>query len=95
MNTRERSLRNLVESWLGSERTEDIRVTRYSRIGRKVRRHVCVEAVRESGTLTIVFFRHDDGSWCVFPPAPRTPVMGAALHTYAFLRGTPEIACRS
>jgi hypothetical protein len=31
--------------------------------------------------MEIVFFRHDDGSWCVFPPAPRRPAMGAALQS--------------
>jgi hypothetical protein len=93
MKTRERSLRNVVESWLGSESAKCIRVKRFSHTRRKLWRYVCVEAVRERGTLAIVFFRHDDGSWCVFPPAPRRPVMGAAVSSYASLRQTPETAC--
>jgi len=31
-------------------------------------RYVRVEAVRPTGVLALLFFRHDDGSWQVFPP---------------------------
>ena len=78
MTVRERSLRNVVESWLGANPTNRIRVTRFGHSRRNLWRYVCVESAREKDTMAILFFRHDDGSWCVFPPAPRRPVMGAA-----------------
>jgi hypothetical protein len=30
---------------------------------------VCVEIRRPAGPLVLFFFRHDDGTWHVFPPA--------------------------
>lgn len=51
-----------------------------------------VEATRERGKPAIVFFRHDDGSWCVFPPAPCSPVMDAAMDTHASLRRPSAVA---
>ena len=92
MSFRDRSLRNVVESWLGAQCAGRIRVTRFSHSRRKLWRYVCVETVSGSGTLAIVFFRHDDGSWCVFPPSSRSPAMGAALGTDACLRGPSAFA---
>jgi hypothetical protein len=79
MIVRERSLRSVVESWLGANPESRIRVTRFGHSRGSLWRYVCVESARENGAMAIVFFRHDDGSWCVFPPAPRRPAMGAAL----------------
>ena len=92
MSVRERSLRAIVQSWLGAPCAGRIRVTRLSHTRRQLWRYVCVESVRESGTMALVFFRHDDGSWCVFPPAPRRPVMGGVPETDASLRHAPEPA---
>ena len=39
------------------------------------RRCVRVETEQPGGLLSIVFFRHDDGSWNVFPPAMERPAM--------------------
>ena len=78
MNRRERSLRVLVEKWLGTEGAKCARVTRFNHSAQKKWRYVCVETQRPSGTFAIVFFRHDDGSWCVFPPSIRHPVMAIA-----------------
>lgn len=77
MIVRERSLRNVVASWLGAQPGRRIRVTRFGHSRRNLWRYVCVETAREKGTMSLVFFRNDDGSWCVYPPAPRRPVMGA------------------
>lgn len=80
MAVRERSLRNVVAFWLGVDGPGGVRVTRFGRAHNKLWRYVCVEALREQSTFTIVLFRHADGSWCVFPPAPYRPVMGALLN---------------
>jgi hypothetical protein len=68
MGGRERSLRGLVEKWFGSASRESICVTRFSHTRRKSWRYVCVEARQTSEPYAFIFFRHDDGSWCVFPP---------------------------
>ncbi|MBC8641269.1 hypothetical protein IAG25_31090 [Caballeronia sp. EK] len=78
MNSRERSLRALVDKWLGSDDEHVACITRLSRGARGPWRHVCVEAQRASGPFAIVFFRHDDGSWCVYPPPIRRPAMAIA-----------------
>ncbi|MFM0505942.1 hypothetical protein [Paraburkholderia caffeinilytica] len=42
--------------------------------------------------MALVFFRHDDGSWCVFPPAPTRPAMGMVFETDASPRRASEPA---
>jgi hypothetical protein len=79
MNTHERSLRVQVEKWLGADPASRTRVTRFSRTRLNQWRCVRVEVVRASGLLSLVFFRHDDGSWCVFPPACRRQAMNALI----------------
>jgi hypothetical protein len=79
MVLRERSLRHVVELWLGAVQPGRLRVTRFGRSRGKRWRHVHVEVSRDKGVLGMLFFLHDDGSWCVFPPSPCRPVMGGAL----------------
>jgi hypothetical protein len=81
MGTREKSLRVLVENWLGPDAAKHARVTRFSHSRRKQWRYVCVEADHPSGKLAFVFFRHDEGSWCVFPPEYKRPAMNIARFT--------------
>jgi hypothetical protein len=73
MSTCERSLRILVEKWVG--RTQ-VRVTEFSHTRREPWRYVCIEAPQANQSIELVFFRHDDGGWCVFPPQRRRPQMG-------------------
>ncbi|OUL73559.1 hypothetical protein CA601_43665 [Paraburkholderia hospita] len=86
MVARERSLRDVVNMWLGSDVAGRSRVTRITRSRREAWRCVCVESEGDQRSLKIMFFRHDDGCWFVFPPAPRRPAMGVAVH--AENRGT-------
>ncbi|RZF23481.1 hypothetical protein EVC45_44305 [Paraburkholderia sp. UYCP14C] len=76
MNACGHSLRSLVEKWLGVEAAIHPRVTHFSHTPKRRWRYVCVEATRPSGTFSFVFFRHDDGSWSVFPPEMRRPAIG-------------------
>ncbi|WP_238287660.1 MULTISPECIES: hypothetical protein [Caballeronia] len=78
MNTRETSLRRLVEKWLGPESEMRARVTLFSHSRASRWRYVCVASRRASGELSIFFFRHEDGSWSVFPPQARRPTMNAS-----------------
>ncbi|MFM0557975.1 hypothetical protein P0D69_44695 [Paraburkholderia sediminicola] len=67
-NTHEQSLRRQVEKWLAPTAATPVRVTEFSRTRRGGRRYVCVEVSSPNGARALFFFRHDDGSWCVFPP---------------------------
>jgi hypothetical protein len=67
----EKSLRLLVEKWLTISDSSSIRVTKFGRIHPRGVRYVCVEVARTKSSIKIFFFRHDDGSWCVFPPERR------------------------
>jgi hypothetical protein len=75
MNAAEKSLRYLVEKWLAPTPAMRIHVIRFGRTGFAKRRYVRVEASAPSGSRAIFFFRHDDGNWCVFPPAISRPAM--------------------
>lgn len=76
MDTAQTSLRKLVDKWLAPTPAAPARVTRFSRMPLDHRhRYICVETRHSAGTLAIFFFRHDDGSWCVFPPAAVRPAM--------------------
>jgi hypothetical protein len=75
MITTEKTLHWAVDKWLAPTAAMPARVTRFCRTHAHGPRCVRVEAARPSGLLAIVFFRHDDGSWNVFPPAARRPAM--------------------
>ncbi|WP_321927493.1 hypothetical protein [Paraburkholderia guartelaensis] len=67
MDAEKTSLRSLAEKWLGPTPTRPVRVTRFGRTAKGVR-YVALEVLRVAGPLTIAFFRHESGAWCVFPP---------------------------
>jgi len=77
MNTDQKSLRWLIDKWLAPTPAMPVRLTRYGRAGSNQRRCVRAEALRPTGSLAIFFFRHDDGSWNVFPATPSVPSMCA------------------
>jgi hypothetical protein len=77
MHTGERSLRVLVEKWLWTDSAMTVRVMECSRTPSDRRRYVRVGTFGPKGYLAIVFFRHDDGSWNVFPPNTNMPAMRA------------------
>ena len=78
MNTPETSLRRLVEKWFGPDSEMRARVTHFSHSRASRWRYVRVESRRATGELSIFFFRHDDGSWSVFPPETRRPSMNVS-----------------
>ncbi|MBP0588514.1 hypothetical protein J8I87_02025 [Paraburkholderia sp. LEh10] len=75
MNVHQQSLRELVEKWLSPTPATPLRVTQFSRTRDSNRRYVCVEVARPACSVAIMFFRHDDGSWRVFPPRRERPAM--------------------
>ncbi|MGF6997099.1 hypothetical protein P3T25_005475 [Paraburkholderia sp. GAS32] len=78
MSYRERSLRALVDKWLGAGTERCIRVVSFNHSRRSTWRYACIEATCASGTFAIFFFRHDDGTWRVFPPERKRPEMHPA-----------------
>jgi hypothetical protein len=67
-NTNGQSLRSQVEKWLAPAPATPVHVTRFSRTGWNGQRYMCVETSSPAGARALFFFRHDDGSWYVFPP---------------------------
>ncbi|ANB77829.1 hypothetical protein AYM40_36355 (plasmid) [Paraburkholderia phytofirmans OLGA172] len=68
MKIGEQSLRWLVEKWLAPAATP-VHVTRTRWMHASQTRSVRVETIRKDGPVAIFFFQHEDGAWCVFPPA--------------------------
>jgi hypothetical protein len=77
MHTGNKSVRVMVDKWFGPGAAMTVRVIEFSRTPSDRRRYVRIGALRPEGCLTIVFFRHDDGSWNVFPPKTDMPAMRA------------------
>jgi len=75
MPTAEKSLRVLVDKWFGATGVRLVRVQLRRLPGPTAARCICVEAQRPAGTLTVFFFRHNNGSWQVFPPETIRPAM--------------------
>lgn len=76
MATAATSLRSMVEDWMAPNPEGRVRVSRFGRS--KNGRYVCVESVCAANTIAMFFFRHRDGTWCVFPPDPERPTMRIA-----------------
>ncbi|TAL93161.1 MAG: hypothetical protein EPN73_22585 [Paraburkholderia sp.] len=72
MSVSGRSLRALVERWVGA--ADGVRVTHFSHGRDEPFPFVRVEGV-SNREIALIFFRHADGSWCVFPPEGRRPAM--------------------
>ncbi|SAL02969.1 hypothetical protein AWB81_06307 [Caballeronia arationis] len=68
MSKRTTSLRLLMHDWLGQ--VDDIHVSRAARSRKTPWCVVRIDVMRSSTKFAIVFFRHDDGTWCVYPPVP-------------------------
>ncbi|MDR5739466.1 MULTISPECIES: hypothetical protein [unclassified Caballeronia] len=78
MDIPENSLHWAVDKWLAPSPAHPARVVRLCRSPVTGMRFVCIEAWHAGGVIAILFFRHDDGSWNVFPPQVRRPSMSAA-----------------
>ena len=95
MNATGSSLRILVDKWLAPNAGVPARVVRFSRMQESRLRYVCVEAVYPARTIAIFFFRHGDGSWCVFPPPARRPAMSPTLRPTISATTHPTMTARA
>ncbi|MDE1180038.1 MAG: hypothetical protein PW947_05990 [Paraburkholderia sp.] len=68
-------LRWLVEKWLQPTAATPARVSRVKSPRTRATRCVRVEINRSSDVFSVFFFRHNDGSWYVFPPHADCPAM--------------------
>ncbi|MBW9107202.1 hypothetical protein [Paraburkholderia phenoliruptrix] len=81
MAAAEKTLHWAVEKWLAPTPSMPARVVEFCHRASQHRRFVRVEALRPGGLLSIFFFRHDDGSWNVFPPQAERPAMNGYRRT--------------
>ena len=70
------SLRAQIEKLVGSTRVPEARVRLLDRSRTGGTRRVCFQIERPTGSFSVFFFRHADGTWRVFPPNRRRPEMG-------------------
>ncbi|CAB3804718.1 hypothetical protein LMG28688_06056 [Paraburkholderia caffeinitolerans] len=75
MGTAAYSLRSLVDKWLAPTQRKPAHLVQIGRTQVSRSRFVRFAGQTSVGFVTIVFFRHDDGSWCVFPPRGKVPAM--------------------
>ena len=71
-----RSLRSLVDKWGGYAPGSTVRLTRTRGFQSPAARSICLAATARDRTVTIFFFRLEDGSWSVIPPAVKRPAFG-------------------
>ena len=64
------SLRTQIDKWLAPTLLTPLHVAQFGRTTNGGR-YVSIAVLRADGPLTIAFFRHEDGAWCVFPPRVR------------------------
>lgn len=68
MGSRERSLHSMVAHWLVPDPAKPVRVTKF-RNRRSTREcYVYIETVKAGGQVAMFFFRHQDGTWRIYPP---------------------------
>jgi hypothetical protein len=81
MRTERQSLRWAIEKWVNPKLHSAVRAQRLQQdIGRRC---PCVRVDLDSsaGPLSIIFFRHGDGAWHVYPPAHRRLSLSVPEHS--------------
>jgi hypothetical protein len=90
MSTMGGSLRAIVEKWFMAAPVSSIRTCRLPGKVRCVR----VQALRPDDPIELLFFRHDDGMWRVFPPATESIAMRANGDKQVMRRDEPDVQFR-
>ena len=72
------SLRMQIEKWFGCARWTSIHISRASRTFASGARYGCVTVSQRLSPHVIVFFRHNDGSWQVYPPSVRQATLSVS-----------------
>jgi hypothetical protein len=71
------SLRKQIEKWFGLAQPTSIHISRVPGTMGATTGYKCVSVSRISRPYVIVFFRHGDGSWRVYPPPMARPTLNA------------------
>jgi hypothetical protein len=71
------SLRGQIEKWFGSAQPISIHISRAQGQLHAMSGCKCVSVSQTSGPYAIVFFRHGDKSWRVYPPTATRPTLNA------------------
>lgn len=69
MTSASKSLHRQIEKWFGADHSAAIRISRTAAASNSR----CITVSRPDNAYTIVFFRHGDGSWQVYPPTRHNP----------------------
>ena len=78
MATAGKSLRLMVDHWLAPDAGQSVRVIAFRNQRSRHERYVCIQTHKPTGPVALFFFRHQDGTWCVYPPRGEQPMMRAA-----------------
>jgi hypothetical protein len=75
MNDWKHSLRKTVEYWLSPSPSALVRVMRFKNRRRPNECFVKVSTSETGAAAEMYFFRHEDGTWRVFPPSRTLPAL--------------------
>ena len=70
-----KSLRLMVEHWLVADPANGVRVTEFRNRPSKQECYVCIETLRGENPVSMFFFRHQDGTWRIYPPSRERPAL--------------------
>jgi len=73
----QKSLRALIRKWFGPFTFGKVHVLDVGRVAAGTR-YVRIGASKSRETFSVVFFRHMDGTWNVFPPCNQVLAMGTS-----------------
>jgi hypothetical protein len=72
------SLHQSVDKWFSPSQRDQIRVTRFRQNASGGQRGVIVRLLGATERIELLFFRHGDGTWCLFPADATRPTMNAS-----------------
>lgn len=70
-----KSLRLMVEHWLVRDSSNGVRVLKFRHRPSEQERYVCIETLRGENSVAMFFFRHQDGTWRIYPPSRERPAL--------------------
>lgn len=72
------SLQQSVDKWFSPSQRHHIRVTRFRQNRSDGQRGVIVRLLGVTDTIELLFFRHGDGTWRLFPADVTRPTINAS-----------------
>lgn len=67
------SLRQNVDKWFSPSQRDQLRVTRFRRSASGGQSGVIVRLLGATETIELLFFRHENGTWQLFPADAKRP----------------------